>query len=255
MLTRSSGSRGSHTDKTVDEVLDEFAVDEYARTLYMQLANIPAVGDREYQLDGFEAERRLRIARNAVTIIQEGARRWLTLYRREKARWKVTRRGYLNYSSVRPKDRVAAAARKANVEQRGWHAPLNRRYQALGPPRLDFGRKPDWGEWAVRTSNDGLPRPTALAGERNVFIGHGETVQGAVPKFGFAYYQTFMNDPSADLKVIVEATSGDPDLFMSRNDPRPDAVSSAARAPTPAPAPRPDPHPQPQPQPQPQLQP
>ena len=47
-------------------------------------------------------------------------------------------------------------------------------------------------------------------------------MQGAVPKFGFAYYQTFMNDPKADLKVTVEAIFGDPDLFISRTDQHPD---------------------------------
>ena len=50
-------------------------------------------------------------------------------------------------------------------------------------------------------------------------------MQGAVPKFGFAYYQTFMNDPKADLKVTVEAIFGDPDLFISRTDQRPDQVN------------------------------
>ena len=28
-----------------------------------------------------------------------------------------------------------------------------------------------------------------MDGEKNIFVGHGESVQGAVPKFGFAYYQ------------------------------------------------------------------
>ena len=65
----------------------------------------------------------------------------------------MTSRGYLSYTSVRPKDKVAEEARRVSVEQHGWHAPLNRRYQALGAPHLDLGRKPDWGEWAVRKAN------------------------------------------------------------------------------------------------------
>ena len=34
-----------------------------------------------------------------------------------------------------------------------------------------------------------------------------------------------MNDPKADLKVTVEAIFGDPDLFISRTDQRPDQVN------------------------------
>ena len=52
-------------------------------------------------------------------------------------------------------------------------------------------------------------------GEKNIFVGHGESVQGAVPKFGFAYYQTFMNDPKADLKVRPLTPTLHPDLKVA----------------------------------------
>ena len=98
----------------------------------------------------------------------------------------------------------------------------NRRYLPLGDPNLALKRKPDWGEWAVRGKS--LEAKTKLDGEKNVFIGHGETVHGSVPKFGFAYFQTYMYDAKAQLVVRVEAVAGDPDLFMSRSNPHPNQV-------------------------------
>ena len=111
------------------------------------------------------------------------------------------------------------------VEQHGWRAPRNKRYLPLGDPNLGLKRKPDWGEWAVKVNDDDLASRTRLDSEKNVFVGHGETVHGSVAKFGFAYFQTYMYDAKAQLKVTVEALMGDPDLFMSRSNPHPDQVN------------------------------
>ena len=228
-LVRADGVRGTYSGQRgsvgVIDAFDEFSGDEYSRKLYTQLAKIPVVGEGIDRMTKPEKERRLRIARNAIKIIQEGFRNWVKMFRTERERWKVTSRGYLSYTSVRPRDKIAEEARRVSVEQHGWHAPLNRRYQALGAPHLDLGRKPDWGEWAVRKAGAKDGATGVVDGEKNIFVGHGESVQGAVPKFGFAYYQTFMNDPKADLKVTVEAIFGDPDLFMSRTDQHPDQVN------------------------------
>ena len=70
-------------------------------------------------------------------------------------------------------NRVAEEVRRKSVEQNGWHAPLNRRYQALGPPHLDLGRKPDWGEWAARKPGATGGAPGEVDGEKNIFVGHG----------------------------------------------------------------------------------
>ena len=110
-LKRSEGSRGTYADSrgsvSVVDAFDEFSGDEYARKLYVQLAKIPVIGEGVERMTKAERERRLRIARNAVKIIQEGFRNWVGRFRKEKESWKVTSRGYLTYTSVRPRDRIA----------------------------------------------------------------------------------------------------------------------------------------------------
>ena len=110
-LKRAEGSRGTYADSrgsvSVVDAFDEFSGDEYARKLYVQLAKIPVIGEGVERMTKAERERRLRIARNAVKIIQEGFRNWVGRFRKEKESWKVTSRSYLTYTSVRPRDRIA----------------------------------------------------------------------------------------------------------------------------------------------------
>ena len=104
-LSRGEGSRGTYSGNRgsvgVRDAFDEFSGDEYARSLYTQLAKIPVVGDGIERMSKPEKERRLKIARNAIKIIQEGFRNWVKMFRTERERWKVTSRRYLSYTSVR----------------------------------------------------------------------------------------------------------------------------------------------------------
>ena len=101
-LKRAEGSRGTYSDSrgsvSVVDAFDEFSGDEYARKLYVQLAKIPVIGEGVERMTKAERERRLRIARNAVKIIQEGFRSWVGRFRKEKESWKVTSRSYLTYT-------------------------------------------------------------------------------------------------------------------------------------------------------------
>ena len=105
-LVRADGARGTYSGSRgtvgVRDAFDDFAGDEYSRKLYTQLAKIPVVGEGIDRMTKPEKERRLRIARNAIKIIQEGFRNWVAMFRTERERWKVTSRRYLSYTSVRP---------------------------------------------------------------------------------------------------------------------------------------------------------
>ena len=193
---------------------------------HLQLAGLPRVGDRAHELTKGEAERRLVLAIHAAALIQLRTRDWMALMHTTRERYKCTTRGFLEYHSNRPPDHEMEEARQERREQHGWRAPLNRRYLPLGDPNLKLGRKPDWGEWAAKAAaEESLRNKTRLDHEKNVFVGHGETVHGSVAKFGFAYFQTYMYDAKATLVVTVEALAGDPDLFMSRSNPHPDQVN------------------------------
>ena len=72
-LSRAVGTRGTYASR-VNDADDNFSGDEYARTLYMQLAKVPVMGDGAQQLSRAEAVRRLKIANNAVKIVQKGTR-------------------------------------------------------------------------------------------------------------------------------------------------------------------------------------
>ena len=63
-----------------------------------QLAKIPVIGEGVERMTKAERERRLRIARNAVRIIQEGFRSWVGRFRKEKESWKVTSCSCLTYT-------------------------------------------------------------------------------------------------------------------------------------------------------------
>ena len=54
----------------------------------------------------------------------------------------------------------------------------------LGDPALSLDRKP---AWAV----SGVEDEQVTQNEQHVFVGHGESVRGQVPKFGCAYFQTY----------------------------------------------------------------
>lgn len=201
-------------------------LEEEGRSPHLVLAGLPKVGDRAHELTKGEAERRLVLAIHAAALIQLRTRDWMALMHTTRERYKCTTRGYLEYHSNRPPDREMDELRRVRVEQHGWRAPLNRRYLPLGDPNLKLGRKPDWGEWAAKAAaEESLRNKTRLDHEKNVFVGHGETVHGSVAKFGFAYFQTYMYDSKATLVVTVEALAGDPDLFMSRSNPHPDQVN------------------------------
>jgi hypothetical protein len=163
---------------------------------YFKLAGLPKIGDHAQKLSKREVQRRLLLAENSVKRLQRGVRNWMQVTRVQKERYKCTTRSRLQYRSCRPPDKAAELHRRVRVEEHGWRAPLNRMYTPLGKPMIDITRKPTWGEWAVRTD---AVSPTLRQndGERNVFIGHGETVHGTVAKFGFAYYQTLMTDGKA----------------------------------------------------------
>ena len=176
-----------------------------------QLAAI--TGKRVAQLSGPEAERRLRLATNMIQRLQAVVRLWLKRVRKRREGYKVTMRTELSYASSSPADRNQDKLRRIRVQQHGWRAPLSRRYQPLGEPRLELDRKPVQQAVAVHRHH----RQTREERE-HTFLGHGETMYGNVAKFGFAYFETYVVDAKASLLVTVEALGGDPDLFMSRTN-------------------------------------
>ena len=184
-----------------------------------QLAAI--TGKRVAQLSGPEAERRLRLATNMIQRLQAVVRLWLKRVRKRREGYKVTMRTELSYASSSPADRNQDKLRRIRVQQHGWRAPLSRRYQPLGEPRLELDRKPVQQAVAVHRHH----RQTREERE-HTFLGHGETMYGNVAKFGFAYFETYVVDAKASLLVTVEALGGDPDLFMSRTNAHPNVATS-----------------------------
>ena len=165
-----------------------------------------------------EARRRLYLAMRAVVRVQKAVRLWLLESRnRIESYYKVTTRSQYVYSSNSPPNPEEEQSRVKRREECGWRAPLTKRYLPLGDPALSLDRKP---AWAV----SGVEDEQVTQNEQHVFVGHGESVRGQVPKFGCAYFQTYMYDSKAQLTVTVEALSGDPDLFMSRNNQYPDQI-------------------------------
>ena len=184
-----------------------------------QLAAI--TGKRVAQLSGPEAERRLRLATNMIQRLQAVVRLWLKRVRKRREGYKVTMRTELSYASSSPADRNQDKLRRIRVQQHGWRAPLSRRYQPLGEPRLELDRKPVQQAVAVHRHH----RQTREERE-HTFLGHGETMYGNVAKFGFAYFETYVVDAKASLLVTVEALGGDPDLFMSRTNAHPNVATA-----------------------------
>ena len=184
-----------------------------------QLAAI--TGKRVAQLSGPEAERRLRLATNMIQRLQAVVRLWLKRVRKRREGYKVTMRTELSYASSSPADRNQDKIRRIRVQQHGWRAPLSRRYQPLGEPRLELDRKPVQQAVAVHRHH----RQTREERE-HTFLGHGETMYGNVAKFGFAYFETYVVDAKASLLVTVEALGGDPDLFMSRTNAHPNVATA-----------------------------
>lgn len=113
-------------------------------------------------------------------------------------------------------DQEAEAARHQRVSEQGWRSPLTKTYVPLGTPRLVVERKPDWALALAAAERERQARKATST--RPVFLGLGESKTASVPKFGWAHYHTSLSDPKACLCIKVEALSGDPDLYVSRED-------------------------------------
>ena len=171
-------------------------------------------------LSEVEAQRKLHLVMRAALSIQMRARKWIVQARAKiEQEHKITCRSEYAFSSNEPPDPAADDARRHRRDHAGWRAPLTKRYLPLGEVALKLERKPDWGQREELDADVGTGQEQA-----HTFMGHGESVRGVVPKFGCAYFQTYMYDAKAQLTVTVEALTGDPDLFMSRNNQYPDQI-------------------------------
>ena len=156
----------------------------------------------------------------AVIVLQRRIKEWVTERKRYKDSNKVLYRDAWGYAEQKAPDvaRATARLRLKRVNEHGWRAPLNRRYETLGDVKTQIGRKP-----VNAAPSDEDERRRALS--EPLVLNLNETRHGLVHKFEHTYFCVQHTDVRAHLVIEVEATghgdtraSLDPDIFVSRTD-------------------------------------
>ena len=152
----------------------------------------------------------------AMITVQRFVRRWLDERQDSKDAHKVIYRTSTQYAEREPPEEARALARmrRQRVKEHGWHAPLNRKYAQLGAVHTALKRKPDG---AVPSREDVRRKGF----EKLELVCAGEFRHAVAERFGFCYYETIHQDPSAILVITVESRDGDPDLFVCNKHDRP----------------------------------
>lgn len=167
-----------------------------------------------------EVKARYGVVVAAVIVLQRRIKAWVTERKRYKDSNKVLYRDAWGYAEQKPPDvaRATARLRLKRVNEHGWRAPLNRRYETLGDVKTQIGRKP-----VNAAPSDEDERRRALS--EPLVLNLNETRHGLVRKFEHTYFCVQHTDARAHLVIEVEATghgdtraSLDPDIFVSRSD-------------------------------------
>jgi len=171
-------------------------------------------------MDDSAVAKRTLLLRTAFRTISVAMREWLRRHRQkvlnDQLRPTVTMRTATSCSTSTPVNAKAELARQARVDGHGWRVPLHTTYLPLGTPRLRVERKPDW---TIAEAEAGrLARSRARTRVPPIALGVGKSITSSVPKHGRAHYQTTLHDAKAILCLNVEVISGDPDLYVVRED-------------------------------------